>query len=608
MSNSIREELTEKIETMDRFEICQHFNISQTQMYRLLKRYDLALKIQPGKKNSVQYGSVEERNELIKEFAKTLTRAEIAEKFDVTVQTVVRWAKKGGFEIPKDVRGLAEKDAELKQLIEKGLSAVEIAEELGYEESRIRGYCKQHGLTFKPRGIHLKRVEITKMVKAGSSLKEIAEKFGYSTGYVRSYCRKEGIKSDRFGQDSKYRVVNGVKRIKLTHRVGELRQWAAEGKDAAEIAELTGFNTEYVYYVCRANDINVKHAERKMSDDTKIRLLTSNKDGLLKGYYDCPDWGPIDIEITKETKFVDYYRWWVHKYKVGIIRDVSVQAYRAAYGNLVRLLGDLKIKDLTRTVYQDMMTEMGTVYHIQTARDYHNVLKASINDAVYEGLIAKNPTYKAVISGNSHGRKKSKFISERELTELLKVLDYGSDFSNLNTVCSWFIYLTAKTGFRFGETLGLTVSDFNFESNEISINKTWDYKNLAGGGFAKTKNKSSIRTISLDPQTMQLFKTITKDMQTERPIWLTHLSHILNPTINDYLEKCCKKANIKVISTHSLRHTHASVLLAKGVSMISISKRLGHSNLATTQKVYSHITEELERKDDKILQDALGGL
>lgn len=107
---------------------------------------------------------------------------------------------------------------------------------------------------------------------------------------------------------------------------------------------------------------------------------------------------------------------------------------------------------------------------------------------------------------------------------------------------------------------------------------------------------------------MQLFKTITKDMQKERPIWLTHLSHILNPTINDYLEKCCKKANIKVISTHSLRHTHASVLLAKGVSMISISKRLGHSNLATTQKVYSHITEELERKDDKILQDALGGL
>ncbi|WP_238316016.1 tyrosine-type recombinase/integrase [Nosocomiicoccus massiliensis] len=78
---------------------------------------------------------------------------------------------------------------------------------------------------------------------------------------------------------------------------------------------------------------------------------------------------------------------------------------------------------------------------------------------------------------------------------------------------------------------------------------------------------------------------------------------IFNSTINDYLKRKCKDAGIPVISIHGLRHTHASLLLFAGVSIASVSRRLGHSNITTTQQTYLHIIRELENKDNhKMMQ------
>ena len=66
--------------------------------------------------------------------------------------------------------------------------------------------------------------------------------------------------------------------------------------------------------------------------------------------------------------------------------------------------------------------------------------------------------------------------------------------------------------------------------------------------------------------------------------------------------------NITDITIHSLRHTHASVLLEEKVSIASISKRLGHSNMAITQKVYLHVINELENQDNKLINDTLKDL
>ncbi|MDE1550046.1 tyrosine-type recombinase/integrase, partial [Jeotgalibaca caeni] len=76
-----------------------------------------------------------------------------------------------------------------------------------------------------------------------------------------------------------------------------------------------------------------------------------------------------------------------------------------------------------------------------------------------------------------------------------------------------------------------------------------------------------------------------------------------NTTINNRLKVLCERVQIPVITIHSLRHTHASLLLFAGVSIASVAKRLGHSSMTTTQETYLHIIQELENQDnDKIIR------
>ena len=91
------------------------------------------------------------------------------------------------------------------------------------------------------------------------------------------------------------------------------------------------------------------------------------------------------------------------------------------------------------------------------------------------------------------------------------------------------------------------------------------------------------------------------------PIFVTK-EKVYNSTVNDVLARHCRKANIPVISIHGLRHTHASLLLFAGVSIASVARRLGHSNMTTTQKTYLHIIHELENQDVDLVMRSLSGL
>lgn len=170
----------------------------------------------------------------------------------------------------------------------------------------------------------------------------------------------------------------------------------------------------------------------------------------------------------------------------------------------------------------------------------------------------------------------------------------------------WFILLVAKTGMRFSEALALTPRDFDFPHQTLSINKTWDYK--YGKGFLSTKNRSSVRKIQMDWQTVIQFSGLVKGLPEDKPIFVKDGEKVYNATVNDILERHCKSAGVPVISIHGLRHTHASLLLFAGVSIASVARRLGHASMTTTQKTYLHIIQELENKDIDLVMRSLSEL
>lgn len=266
---------------------------------------------------------------------------------------------------------------------------------------------------------------------------------------------------------------------------------------------------------------------------------------------------------------------------------------------LEKLVPDLMICDLNRITYQQILNEYAVYHERQTTMDFHHQLKGAILDAMDEGLIDRDPTRKAIIKGKTPREKKPKYLNQFELHELLAHLSLEDKIN-----WDWLILLIAKTGMRFSEALALTPEDFDFAQQTLSINKTWDYK--GNGGFLPTKNKSSVRKILIDWQTTSQFSRLVKNLDEEQPIFIR--GKVYNSTVNNVLLRHCKKLNIPTITIHGLRHTHASLLLFAGVSMATVARRLGHSNMTTTQKTYLHIIHELENQDTDLVIRSLSRL
>ena len=303
--------------------------------------------------------------------------------------------------------------------------------------------------------------------------------------------------------------------------------------------------------------------------------------------------------IKKNEYFCEYYERWIHVYKEGAIRKVTMKKYLLTLSWLKKLVPKLYINDLNRITYQKLLNDYAECHERQTTMDFHHQLKGAILDALDEGLISRDPTRKAIIKGMNPKDKKIKYLNQFELHKLITDLDLTN---NINY--DWLILLIAKTGMRFSEALAITPKDFDFQHQMLSINKTWDYKD--NGGFLPTKNKSSNRKIQLDWQTIIQFSELIKNLPEDMPIFFD--KRIYNSTINDVLERHCKNMNIPVISVHGLRHTHASILLFAGVSIASVAHRLGHSSMTTTQKTYLHIIQELENTDIDLIMRSLTAL
>ena len=311
--------------------------------------------------------------------------------------------------------------------------------------------------------------------------------------------------------------------------------------------------------------------------------------------------GNNHMNSTTNQLFHEYYSNWLTIYKVGSVREVTLKKYRLTEQWVKRLIPQLPLNELDRVAYQQLINDYASTHERQTTMDFHHQLKGAIIDAVDDGLIPHDPTRKVIIKGKTPAEKKKKFLSRYELQKFLTALDLQS---GLNT--DWMLMLIAKTGIRFSEVLALTPEDFDFAHQTVSISKTWDYKDLSG--FQPTKNKSSVRKVRLDWQTVIQFFSLVKDLPRDKPIFLTEGKRIFNSTINAVLRRKCEAAGIPAITIHGLRHTHASLLLFEGVSVASVAQRLGHSSINTTQKTYLHIIKELENKDVDLIMRSLSSL
>jgi integrase len=313
--------------------------------------------------------------------------------------------------------------------------------------------------------------------------------------------------------------------------------------------------------------------------------------------------------------FSEYMRNWYEIYKKGkYSKEHERNIERSVRLVETHFLG-LKIKDLTRDIYQRFINEISPKYATDTVRKRHTYIKACLKDAIEDGVIIKDPTYKVIIKG--HKETKSEELKYLNFEEVKKLVTEIKKDMRPTYISRYIILFAIATGARFSEIAGLTWDCVDFENQTVTINKTWDFKDTHD--FSDTKNYASKRTITIDEETCSMLKELkahqnkhaiqTGLRNTKNLVFVgLRMELVSNNAVNKTLRNLCQKVGIKEITCHPLRHTHASMLLFRGVNIKYISRRLGHNDIVTTLQTYSHVLDEMEQKESRQVDETMGEL
>ena len=252
------------------------------------------------------------------------------------------------------------------------------------------------------------------------------------------------------------------------------------------------------------------------------------------------------------------------------------------------------LKDITHENYQEFLNKVAENHAKETVKKYHTYVKAALKYAIRTNILSVNPAEGAILKGVDSKTKKEelKFLSLDEFKALEEALvkDIRADYTT-----RYIILFSMYTGARFGECLGLTWDCVDFENEKIKIEKGFDYQFT--NDFTEGKTKSSKRTIDVSQKILTLLDELPRNKNVV-------FERVSNNAVNKSLQKALLRAGIKKkVTFHALRHTHASILLSKGVQLLTVSKRLGHADPNITLQTYAHILDEMkDSESDKIKQ------
>lgn len=179
------------------------------------------------------------------------------------------------------------------------------------------------------------------------------------------------------------------------------------------------------------------------------------------------------------------------------------------------------------------------------------------------------------------------------------------------------IYLLIDSGVRRGELIGIRWKSVDFINGLIKIDNNTQYSK-SRGLYSTTPKNDEVRTISIAPEIMKSLKgykieqqkfrmqTGLESFNEEGYLFIQENGNVMNPsTINHWMKKFAARNNLPHIYPHKFRHSQASILYASGVDIVTISGRLGHKQVSTTQNIYSHIMKDSDQKASEAIANAL---
>lgn len=347
--------------------------------------------------------------------------------------------------------------------------------------------------------------------------------------------------------------------------------------------------------------------------------------------------------------FADFLEHWLVHDCAATLNEVTIINYQKKIKNLiVPYLGKYRVNTIDRDKLQKLLIFLhDNGYSHNTISAVKGIVTKCFNYAYYSGYLSRMPAINLKIPKNENTSVPTRqsphvYLTKEQLSEIFSRFPLGHP--------SYIpLMLGLHCGLRLGEAFALTWEDIDLENKKISINKQiqWrqfnrteeEKKNNNGRNtencgcwyYSSTKYKSD-RVLEMDEELYHLLsvekvkqdnarayfgdrfaryyeterREITQDQTTKEicfvciredgtyitPRTMQHTSRIIHFDLN-----------IHDFDYHSLRHTHATVLLEKGAPLKYIQQRLGHKKIDVTINVYQHLTDDLRQMGTDILND-----
>ena len=284
------------------------------------------------------------------------------------------------------------------------------------------------------------------------------------------------------------------------------------------------------------------------------------------------------------SEYIDH---WLEKKQLDIKPTTYRNYVQSCNANLKPVLGGFKIKDISPKIIDEM--KMIWVREGKSNRDIaYNIkmLSMALNQAAKDQIIPFNPA-----GGVSRPKKKSKEILPISDEDFIMILEKSKEPYRIAMLLAY------ATGMREREIAGLQWRDIDFENKRLYVRRRMSKK----FEIDDVKSKAGRRNISLDDGIIKKLIKARLGLKNQRGTGFVVQLKNGQPVNPDYLgrafKRCKEKAGLDIEATfHTIRHTHASILLKAGVHPKVVQERLGHSSIQITLDTYSHLIPSMQEE------------
>ncbi len=369
---------------------------------------------------------------------------------------------------------------------------------------------------------------------------------------------------------------------------------------------------------------NHKLIRKGFTADSKLELLEKGRNWMK-----CAQQTSLPLTPGKAT-FGQFIHYWLTQHKKMSVKPKTYQKYFTTFATyLLPVWKDESLSKISSVDVQDLINDYssgqrtgskGKPLSSSTVRCIRRYLSEAFRYAVQVNLLIKNPV--ELTKAPVLEVKEIHVLSIEELHNLLQAMkdqamEHLGDPHEMLYYSSFIaVQLAASTGMRLGEVFGLCWDCVDLESSSISVRRS-----IQTGGklniFQTTKTKHSRRLIRISTDLAaelkkyrsfqdQYASRLGDHWHNVRHALITGLFGNILSTSNfkaRYFLPILAKLGIHDFSFHDLRHTHATLLLAKGVNPKIVQERLGHSTITLTLDTYSHLVPDIQKAAVRALDD-----